>query len=408
MVKMQPSRYELISVAEALRIVLDRATALETEETSIEEALGRVLAENVASAEDVPAFPASVVDGYAVVAADPAPTRTILTEITAGQVGQVEVRPGTATLIMTGAPLPPGADAVVMVEDTAEVDGQVAIRRPVRPGENVRAAGLDLTVGQTVLEAGDVLGPPEIGLLATVGHPRATVYRRPRVAVLATGDELVEASEAPGEGGIRNSNGPSLMACVREAGGVPIALGIARDVEAEQEARIRAGLAGADVLLTSGGVSVGSRDLIKPILERLGEVHFGRVSIKPGKPLTFATVGRRLAFGLPGNPVSTLVTFEVFVRPALLKLQGRKHPFRPRIEVTLEHDVQPSPDRVEYQRAIVRWQDGRLVARTTGSQVSSRLLSMIGANALIVVEPGERKVSAGQALPALLTGELLG
>lgn len=406
MARMQPSRYGLVAVEAALQTILDHTPVLEPEEISLAEVLGRTLAEEVTSSENMPPFDASTVDGYAVIAADGSAERAILSEITAGQVGEVIVRAGTAARIMTGAPLPPGADAVVMVEDTAEADGRVTVRKALRPGENVQPMGADLAVGQPVLAAGTVLGAPEIGLLATLGRTRVKVGRRPRVAVMATGDELVEASQAPGPGAIRDSNGPSLMASVREVGAIPISLGIGRDDEAEQEARIAAGLDQADVVLTSGGVSVGSRDLIKPILERLGQVHFGRVAIKPGKPLTFATVGPKLVFGLPGNPVSTLVTFEVFVRPALLKMEGRRAVLRPRVEVVLEHDVKPSPDRTEYQRAVVRWEGGRLLARTTGSQVSSRLLSMVGANGLIIIEPGEAKVPAGSTVPALLTGPL--
>ena len=404
--KMQPSRYRLVSVDEARQIVLDRTPILGLEEVALADAFGRVLADEVRSEEEIPPFAASRVDGYAVVAADESPTREVLAEITAGRVGEVDVRPGFAARIMTGAPLPPGADAVMMVEDTSEAGERVTIQGRVRAGDNVHGAGLDLAVGQAVLPAGACLGPPEIGLLATLGRVRLPVRRRPRVAVLATGDELVDAGDLPGAGGIRDANRPSLLAAVAEAGGVPISLGIGRDSLAEQERLIRRGLSEADVLVTSGGVSVGSRDLIKPILERLGEVHVGRVAIKPGKPFTFATCGGKLAFGLPGFPVSTLVTFEVFVRPALRKLQGFPSVQRPRVEVVVEHEFRPSPDRTEYQRAVVRWESGRLVARTTGSQISSRLLSMTGSNALIVVEPGEKPLPVGTVVPAYLIGPL--
>jgi molybdopterin molybdotransferase len=405
---MQPSRYRLASVDEARKIVLDRTPVLEAEEVPLADSLGRVLAEAVHSEERIPPFASSRVDGYAVVAADDSPARDVLTEITAGRVGEVVVRPGVAARIMTGAPLPPGADAVVMVEDTSEAGGKVTIRQRAKAGDNVHGAGLDLAVGQLVLPAGATLGPPEIGLLATLGRARLMVRRRPLVAVLATGDELVDVAEMPGPGGIRDANRPSLLAAVAEAGGIAVSLGIGRDSMDEQARLIRRGLAEADVLVTSGGVSVGSRDLIKPILERLGEIHVGRVAIKPGKPFTFATAGGKLAFGLPGFPVSTLVTFEVFVRPALRRMQGYSSVQRPRVEVIVEHAVRPSPDRTEYQRAVVRYEGGRLLARTTGEQVSSRLLSMIGANALIVVEPGEGLLPAGATVPAYLTGPLAG
>ena len=406
MSRMQPSRYPLVSADHALATILGHTRRLNVETVALSASFGRVLAEAVASAENLPPFAASSVDGYAVIAADESASREVLAEIVAGHGGAPVVRPGTAARIMTGAPLPPGADAVVMVEDTSEAAERVTLTAGVRAGENVRPVGVDVALGQTVLAAGTTLGAPEIGLLAALGHGSATVVRRARVAILATGDELVEAGSTPGASGIRDSNGPSLVAAVLEAGGVPVPLGIAKDDEAAQRDRIEEGLRVADVLLTSGGVSVGSRDLIKPILEGLGTVHFGRVAVKPGKPLTFATVGDRLAFGLPGFPVSTLVTFEAFVRPALRKLQGCAEVGRPSVEVTLEHDVRPSPDRMEYQRAVVRYVGGKLVARTTGAQVSSRLLSMVGANALLVVQPGEATLPAGETLPALLTGQV--
>jgi molybdopterin molybdotransferase len=293
-----------------------------------------------------------------------------------------------------------------MFEDTEEQAGRVRLRRAVKPGDNLRPPGIDLEVGQTVLEAGALVGPAEVGLLATLGLPTIAVRRRPRVAVLSTGDELVEPTEPLRPGAIRDSNRYALMAAAREAGAEPISMGMARDDEVVQRERMRAAFDAADVVITSGGVSVGSRDLIKPLLEELGTVHFGRIALRPGKPLTFATVGPKLAFGLPGNPVSALVTFEVFVRPALLKMQGRRRIHRARVDVTVEHPLGKTPDRTEYQRAVVRWQDGALVARSTGSQISSRLISMAGANALLEILPGEGKVPAGSRIPALLIGEV--
>lgn len=404
--RMQPSRYPLLSVQAALDLVLASTAPLDTELVALADAFGRVLAEPIVSDADLPPFATTAVDGYAVVAGDVAAWRAIVAEVTAGNADAVAIHPGIAARIMTGAPLPTGTDAVVMVEQTVEENGRVRLQQPVAPGENIHPVGLDLRIGQRVLDRGQELGAPEIGLLATLGLHTVPVYRKPRVAVLATGDELVDYREAPGPGAIRDSNRPSLLAAVVEAGGEPISLGIGQDDEAEQTRIILDGLARADVLVTSGGVSVGSRDLIKPIFEQLGQVHVGRVAIKPGKPFTFATIGGKLAFGLPGFPVSTLVTFEVFVRPALRRLAGREVIQRPRVEVVLEDSARPAPDRTEYQRAVVRWLDGRLMARTTGAQVSSRLLSMIGANGLIIIEPGESELPAGTVVPALLTGEM--
>jgi molybdopterin molybdotransferase len=404
---MQASPYPMVSVDQAIEVILQNVALLGTEIVPLDRAIGRVLAETVYAADDMPPFVASAVDGYAVVAADRDQPRRVVTEIIAGSATGETLERGTTVRIMTGAPVPAGADAVIMVEDTTETDGQMVPRAAPREGENVYPRGLDVSVGQRVLEPGTVLGGPEVGLLATVGRATAEVFRQPRVAVLSTGDELVEPGEQLRPGSIRDSNRYALMSSVRDAGGEPISLGRVRDDEAEQEALIREGLRVADVVLTSGGVSVGSRDLIKPILRRIGTVHFGRVSFKPGKPTTFATVGDRIVFGLPGFPVSSLVSFEVFVRPALRKMQGYPRVHRPVVSVEVEHDVSRSPDRPEYQRAVVRWRDGRLVAAATGAQRSSRLLSMVGANALLRIDPGPQGISRGSRVDALLVGEIL-
>ncbi len=402
------ARYDLWPVDRALATVIAHSHPLGTERIAIEAAYGRVLAETVRAPADLPPHPQSTVDGFAVVADDGAARLRVLEEITAGQASDVRVEPGTASRIMTGAPLPPGADAVVMIEHTRQTDGWVELERRPKLGDNVQRVGLVMTAGQVVLEPGYPLGAPEVGLLAMVGRAEVEVYRRPVVAVLSTGDELVEPTVEPARGQVRDSNRPALLMAVREAGGEPISLGRARDDEALQRRLITEGLERADVLITSGGVSMGSRDLIKPILESLGTVHFGRIKLKPGKPLTFATVGTKLAFGLPGFPVSSLVTFEVFVRPALRRLQGFRRYLRPEVEAVLEHDTRQTPDRTEYQRAVTRWADGRLVTSTTGVQASSRLLSLLGANSLIVIAPGEGVIPAGSTVRVLLTGELEG
>jgi molybdopterin molybdotransferase len=266
---------------------------------------------------------------------------------------------------------------------------------------------MDLTRAQRVLVAGSRLGSAEIGLLATVGCVEVKVYTRPRVAVLATGDELVEPHQTPPPGSVRDSNRYALMAAAEEAGADVVWHSHARDDEVELERAMRDGLAAADVLLTSGGVSMGTRDLIKPLLDKMSTIHFGRVSFKPGKPLTFATTSDgKLAFGLPGFPVSSLVTFEVFVRPALLKLGGAERVLRPRVDVALGHEIRPDPVRLEYQRATVAWDNQCFVAHTTGLQASSRLLSIVGANALLEIEPGSDPLPEGTMVPALLLANL--
>jgi molybdenum cofactor synthesis domain-containing protein len=410
---MQPMRrespYPMVPIEEAQRIIAAHAAPLGAEEISSLTADGRVLAEDVYAGEDMPDVLKAAVDGYALRADDGVDERRVMAEITAGAatVRETPLQPGTAVRIMTGAAVPPGADAVIMVEQTEEQGGVLRIQRVVGPGENVHTVGQDITRGALVLARGTVLGAASIGLLATIGRVRISAYRRPVVAVLATGDEVYEPDVPLTAGGIHDSNRYALLAAAREAGCQTISLGIARDDQDVQRAAILDGLERADVLLTSGGVSMGTRDLIKPLLAELGTVHFGRIAFKPGKPTTFATMLGKLVFGLPGYPVSSLVSFEVFVRPALRRLQGDARPERPRVCVTLRDSIKAPPDRPEYQRAIVSWDDGRLVARTTGGQGSSRLLSLRGANALLLV-PGDGKVyPAGTELDALLTGPLL-
>lgn len=401
-------RYGLLSVGQAREIVTSLSHVLPGEFVDLDGLAGRILVEDVVSTERLPPFPASIVDGYAIDAGDGETIRTVVGDVLAGDVSDRSLRPGQAARIMTGAPLPRGATAAAMFENVDLMDGKITIRgRRPRDGENVRQPGIDIDIGQIVLKAGTRIGPPEIGLLATLGISQALVGRRPRVAVLSTGDELVDPGTKLGPGSIRDSNRFALRVAIEEAGGEVVSLGRVRDDEVEQRAAIVQALGIADVLITSGGVSVGSRDLIKPILEELGQVHFGRIALRPGKPLTFATVGQCLAFGLPGNPVSALVTFEIFARPALRIMQGCPSPDRPRLPVRVEHSVPRTLDRTEYQRAIVRWENGELVARGTGSQASSRLLSLVGANALIEVLPGDDDLPAGSVVPALIVGDIV-
>jgi molybdopterin molybdotransferase len=399
------SPYPMVPVDEASRIIAAHVAPLPAEEIGSLGADGRVLAEDVFAPEAVPDVPKASVDGYALHAGDGLGERRVMGELTAGGALHAEPLPaGAAVRIMTGAPLPPGADAVIMVEQTDERDGMLRISRAVKPGDSIQVVGQDIAQGELVLARGTALGAAEIGLLATVGRVRVQVYRRPLVAVLATGDEVYEPGAPLSHGGIRDSNRYALLAAAREAGCETISLGIARDDAEVQRRAILAGLDRADVLLTSGGVSMGSRDLIKPLLAELGTVHFGRIAFKPGKPTTFASVRGRLVFGLPGYPVSSLVSFEVFVRPALRRLQGDARAERPRVRVALADPIAAPPDRPEYQRALVAWEDERLVARSTGAQNSSRLLSLRGANALLIVPGDGRAYSAGDEVDALLVG----
>jgi molybdopterin molybdotransferase len=400
------SLYDMLPINDALNIVLRVAKALPTEHVATAEADGRILAEEIHSPENVPPFRASTVDGFAVIASDHGVPRRVVDNITAGVADRPAIQAGTAARIMTGAPLPDGADAVEMIEYSQLDDGLVSFDRPVKPGENVRPIGIDVSHGDLVLRPGTILGAAEIGLLMTLGVTQVPCYRRPTVAVLSTGDELVEPGEPMRPGAIRDSNRYALMTAIREAGGIPISLGRAIDDRELQTRMIREGVDRGDVLITSGGVSVGDRDFIKPALEELGTVHFGRINFRPGMPLTFAEIGPKLVFGLPGNPVSSLVTFESFVRPALRLMQGDPHPRRPLVEVELEHEFRRPGGRLEYHRAIVRYEGGRLRARSTGLQISSRLLSMVGSNAMVILVEGEGILPAGTIVPALLTGPI--
>jgi molybdopterin molybdotransferase len=401
------SAYAMVQVGDALQAILARAQPLGHETVELTRSRGRILARDIMADEDLPGMPRSSVDGYAVMAGDSAAEFEVLEEVTAGRLAHGQVRPGTAVRIMTGGTLPPGADAVVMVEDVEETDGRAVLQQRPRRGDNVHPPGMDLARGQHVLSAGSRIGAAEMGLLATVGCSEVPVFRRPRVAVLATGDELVEPHQTPPPGSVRDSNRFALMAAAEDAGAEVAWQAHVRDDEAQLERAMREGLATADVLITSGGVSMGTRDLIKPLLEKMATIEFGRVSFKPGKPLTFATAGGgKLAFGLPGFPVSSLVTFEVFVRPALLKLGGAEKTLRTRVEVALGHEIRPDAVRLEYQRATLSWENHQFVARTTGLQSSSRLMSIVGANALLEIQPGPETLQAGTMIPALLLANL--
>lgn len=400
---MRASSYPLVEVEEAAALVLDHTHLLGIERLALADCFGRVLAEDVVSPGPLPPFPSSAVDGYAVRAEDAGKALRVLGESAAGRPFDRNVVPGTAARILTGGIVPEGADCVVMVEDVKVSGDLVTVPASLRPGTNFHQVGADLRAGERVLSAGTQLGAAEIGLAAAIGLARMPVRRRPRVALMSTGDELVEVGEKPAPGQIPDSNRWALLAALHEAGADIHLLGIAPDQPDPLRQLVVNALQDADALVTSGGVSVGTHDLVKPLLESLGTVHIGRVRLKPGKPFTFATLEKgRLAFGLPGFPVSSLVTFEVFVRPALRKMQGFSRIQRPTLPVRLAYDAVATAERTEYQRVTLHREGRELVAHTTGSQSSSRLMSLAGAHALVRIPAGDEGIKAGSIVDAMI------
>lgn len=400
---MRASTYPLLDAEDAARLVLERTSPLPAEDVPVGEATGRALAEDLRAPHELPRWSVSAVDGYAVRSADGGGRLRVVGESAAGRPLDRELEAGTSARILTGGVLPPGADSVVMVEDVEQGEGWVAVPDGWPAGRNHHRPGDDVKAGELVLSAGAELGAAELGLVASLGVARLRVGRRPVVALLSTGDELVEVGEEPGRGQIPDSNRHALRAALLEAGAAVTSLGIAPDTPDGLRRLVEVSLLGADALVTSGGVSVGTHDLVKPLLEQLGQVHIGRVKLRPGKPFTFATLpGGKLAFGLPGFPVSSLVTFEVFVRPALRRMQGFRDIRRPLLPVVLGYDARAAGDRTEYQRVTLRREGQALVAHTTGSQSSSRLLSLAGANALVRIPPGEGGIAAGSTVEAMI------
>ena len=400
---MRASAYPLIDADEAAALVLQHSSVLGVERIELARSVGRVLAEDLIAESPLPAFPSSAVDGYAVRAADAGKTLRVVGESAAGRPFDSSLPAGTAARILTGGVVPDGADCIVMVEDVHVSGDTVTVPASLRAGGNFHRIGDDLREGDRILSAGAQLGAAELGIAAATGRAELPVRRRPRVALMSTGDELVEVGRTPGRGQIPDSNRWALLAALREAGADVDVLGIAPD-EAEPLRRVVVdALKEADALVTSGGVSVGTHDLVKPLLESLGTVHVGRVKLKPGKPFTFATLAdHRVAFGLPGFPVSSLVTFEVFVRPALRKMQGFAQLHRPTLAVRLAYDAKPTADRTEYQRVVLRREGRELVAETTGSQSSSRLMSLAGAHALVRIPAGDQGFKAGTVVEAVI------
>jgi molybdopterin molybdotransferase len=417
----------MLSVEEALQKILDAVDVLEIESVPILESLGQVLAEDIKSNINVPPLDNSAMDGYAVWSEDTrgASEKTprvlkVIDTIMAGDIPKKKVVPGTAIRIMTGAPLPAGADSIVQFENTDDQKqkdapanravARVSILSETRPGQNIRLAGEDISRGKTVLRKDTVIRPAEIGLMASIGCRRVKVIRRPVVAVLSTGNEIVDVNQPLPEGKIYDSNAYSIASLIKRYGGIPKMLGIARDEEKELVSKLKQAQ-DADMLLTTGGVSMGDYDMVKDILARDGEMVFWKVRVKPGKPLAFGKIKGRDKngkpksiphLGLPGNAASCMVSFEIFVRPALLKMMGKKNLVKPSVEAIIENTVKNDAGRRIYDRAIVQKRNGHYYARLTGPQGSGILTSMSLANGLVLIPEEKTKVNKGDTVQALM------
>jgi len=402
----------MLTIEEAQSVVLASVSPLPSEPMRLSEALGCVLAEPVVAPISLPPFDNSAMDGFAVVAQDtrgatpsaPCALR-VIEDVPAGTVPERQVQPGTAARIMTGAPVPRGADAVVIVEHTRPgLSGTVEILAPAEPGDNIRPAGEDLAAGEVALSPGQVLGPGELGLAAALGCTHVTAIRRPRVAIVTTGSELVAPGEKLRPGAIYNSNQTAIVASVTRLGAEVVkSLHAADDETAVEEAL--GGCVDADLILTVGGVSVGDYDFVKVALERLGEIKFWRVLMKPGKPVAFGKVLGHPVFGLPGNPISALVTFEVLVAPALRKMSGRQDCLPRTVLATLSADVRHKPGRREYRQAFTSHADSGFAVQPSVKRGPAMLTSAIGANSLLVIPEKSEGLRAGERVTVILLAQ---
>jgi molybdopterin molybdotransferase len=391
---------------EARSCILESITPLGAEKVEILESLGRVLAEDVSAPWDMPLWNNTAMDGFAVRAADcvEAVTLKVAGFLPAGESMVNTLQAGTAVKILTGAPIPPDADAVVPVEEVEDRGDTVFIRGPVKGGEHIRFKGEDVKAGELIIPAGTLIRPYEISMLASFGKLFVPVYRKVRVAILSTGDELVEPGEPLSPGKIINSNAVTVAAAVRELGGEPVLLGIARDDRDSLRQKLTEGL-NADVLITSAGISAGDRDLVRAVLDELNvKLIFWKIDIKPGRPMAFSLRDGKPVFSLPGNPVSTMITFEEFVRPALLKLMGHKKVIKPLIKATLLGPVKKKPGRVNFLRVSLEKENGKIFARSPGKQDTGILKTMLLSGGIAVIPSEQENLREGDMVNVQLLG----
>ncbi len=393
----------MISVEEALQVILKSIQVLGLEKVDILSSLGRVLGEDIYAPYHIPHWDNSAMDGYAVIQKDikdatpenPA-TLKVVADLPAGYTAKRDLKKGEVIRIMTGAPVPEGSDTVVMVENTKRDGDKVNIFKANSKGDNIRKAGEDVSKGTLVLPKGSVIHPAEVGMLASLKRSFVSVYQKPTVAVISTGDELIDVDENLTGGKIVSSNTYSLSSLVRYLGATPLILGIAKDKSEDLLDRFKVAVR-ADMIISSGGVSVGDYDLVKDILKELGaEMKFWKVSMRPGQPLAFGVIEGKPTFGLPGNPVSCMVSFEQFVRPSILKASGYRQIFRPLIEACLKEPINKKVGKKYFIRCIVSMEEGKYVVTTTGEQGSGILMSMVRANGLIVLPEEKTAFEAGE------------
>ena len=388
-----------LSFEAARSMILESVIPLPTEAVSLLDVVDMVIAEDIRAPWDMPLWNNSAMDGFAVRAEDCVAGQTLTVDgyiPAGGSASGITVKPGGAVKIMTGAPAPIGCDAIVPIEETVENDGKLILTGQVRPGDHLRIRGEDVSKGELVIAAGTALRPAEINMLASFGYRTAPVFRRPKVAILSTGDELVEPGEDIGTGQIFNSNDYSIAAAVKQLGGEPVLLGIARDDRQSLTEKIAAGLQ-EDVLITTAGVSMGDHDLVCDVLEALQvERRFWKVDIKPGRPTAFGLKNGKPVFSLPGNPVSSMITFEQFVRPALLKMMGHQRVIKPFVRAVMQETIKKKPGRVQFLRVRVANDGQRLVASSSGDQNTGILRTLLRANGIAVLPADLEQLPSGE------------